>query len=118
MKEAYKSRVYTDRPAYADLDAPDKFQAIQGIICTHLKRHPKAICSYSGGSDSDILIHLIESTRELFPSLLPVKVVKAAWNIFGKSYEYRAKYNTYKAQRNMSKKIGETQLTLEEINNV
>ena len=24
-------------------------------------------------------------------------VVKAAWNIFGKSYEYRAKYNQYKA---------------------
>lgn len=31
-KEVYKSRVYTERPAYADLDAPDKFQAIQGII--------------------------------------------------------------------------------------
>ena len=75
MKEVYKSRVYTERPSYADLDAPDKFQAIQGIICTHLKRHPKAICSYSGGSDSDILIHLIESTRELFPSLPPVKYV-------------------------------------------
>lgn len=41
MKEIYKSRVYTDRPAYADLDAPDKFQAILGIICTHLKRRPK-----------------------------------------------------------------------------
>lgn len=26
-------------------------------------------------------------------------VVKAAWNIFGKSYEYRAKYNQYKAER-------------------
>ena len=26
-------------------------------------------------------------------------VVKAAWNIFGKSYEYRAKYNMYKADR-------------------
>jgi len=26
-------------------------------------------------------------------------VVKAAWNIFGKSYEYRAKYNAYKAGR-------------------
>ncbi|MDE7003625.1 MAG: hypothetical protein K2P08_04260, partial [Oscillospiraceae bacterium] len=26
-------------------------------------------------------------------------VVKAAWSIFGKSYEYRAKYNTYKAAR-------------------
>lgn len=26
-------------------------------------------------------------------------IVKAAWNIFGKSYEYRRKYNEYKAQR-------------------
>ena len=26
-------------------------------------------------------------------------VVKAAWNIFGKSYEYRKKYNEYKAKR-------------------
>ena len=27
------------------------------------------------------------------------QVVKAAWNIFGKSYEYRQKYNAYKAKR-------------------
>ena len=26
-------------------------------------------------------------------------VVKAAWNIFGKSYEYRKKYNEYKKVR-------------------
>lgn len=26
-------------------------------------------------------------------------IVKAAWNIFGKSYEYRQKYNEYKARR-------------------
>ena len=26
-------------------------------------------------------------------------VVKAAWNIFGKSYEYRMKYNAYKDER-------------------
>ena len=26
-------------------------------------------------------------------------VVIAAWNIFGKSYEYREKYNAYKANR-------------------
>ncbi len=75
MKQAYKSRVYTDRPAYADLDAPDKFQAIQGIIATRLKQHPKAICSYSGGADSDILIDLIEQTRALLPSVPPVKYV-------------------------------------------
>lgn len=71
----YKSRVYTDRPAYADLDAPEKFQAIQGIIMTRLREHPKAICSYSGGADSDILIDLIESCRKIVPSLPPVKYV-------------------------------------------
>ena len=58
-----KSRVYTDRPAYADFDAPKKFQTIQSIIAERLVQHPTAICSYSGGSDSDIMLHLIESTR-------------------------------------------------------
>lgn len=62
----YKSRVYTDRPEYADYDAPRKFQAIQSIIAKRLTEHPNAICSYSGGSDSDILIDLIERTRKVF----------------------------------------------------
>lgn len=77
MKGTYKSRVYTDRPAYADYDAPNKFQALMGIITTRLMQHPNAICSYSGGADSDILIDLIETTRAEFPSLLssPVKYV-------------------------------------------
>ena len=74
-REVYKSRVYTDRPDYADLDSPQKFQAIQGIIMTRLKQHPNAICSYSGGADSDILIHMIESARQILPSLPPVKYV-------------------------------------------
>lgn len=74
-REVYKSRVYTDRPDYADLDSPQKFQAIQGIIMTRLKQHPNAICSYSGGADSDILIHMIESARRILPSLPPVKYV-------------------------------------------
>ena len=71
----YKSRVYTERPPYADFDAPSKFQAIQGIISTRLLQHPKAICSYSGGADSDIMIDLIERTREMLPSLPSVKYV-------------------------------------------
>lgn len=62
----YKSRVYTERPAYADFDSAQKFMAIQGIIARRLKEHPRAICSYSGGADSDILIHLIEQTRKIF----------------------------------------------------
>jgi len=74
-KEVFRSRVYTNRPEYADLDSPEKFNAIQGIIITRLKQHPNAICSYSGGADSDILIDLIERTRKIFKSLPPVKYV-------------------------------------------
>lgn len=74
MAETYHSRVYTDRPAYADLDAPAKFQAIQSIVAKHLKQHPNAICSYSGGADSDILIDVVERAREIF-NLPPVKYV-------------------------------------------
>lgn len=48
----YRSAVYTDRPDYADFDAPHKFQAIESIILKRLREHPKAICSYSGGSDA------------------------------------------------------------------
>ena len=62
----FKSRVYTDRPAYADFDAPHKFIAIESIIAKHLREHPKAILSYSGGSDSDILLHLVERVRKMF----------------------------------------------------
>ena len=72
MSDSFKSRVYTDRPAYADFDAPAKFLAIESIIAKRLTQHQKAICSYSGGADSDILIDLIERTRETF-NLPPVK---------------------------------------------
>ena len=67
----HKSRVYTDRPPYADYDPPHKFMAIEAIIGKRLIEHPKAICSYSGGSDSDILLHLIERVRKMF-SLPPM----------------------------------------------
>lgn len=72
MKEIYKSRVYTDRPDYADFDAPAKFTAIQSIVGKRLREHPNAICSYSGGADSDIMIDIIEKARELF-GLPPIK---------------------------------------------
>lgn len=74
MKEEYRSRVYTDRPAYADFEPAEKFEAIKSIIAKRLIEHPKAICSYSGGADSDIMIDLIEQTREAF-SLPPIKYV-------------------------------------------
>lgn len=72
-KGEYRSKVYTDRPDYADFDAPHKFSAIESIILKRLREHPKAICSYSGGSDSDILIDLIERVRKQYAALnLPV----------------------------------------------
>ena len=37
MANEFKSRVYTDRPAYADFDAPRKFMAIESIIAKRLK---------------------------------------------------------------------------------
>ena len=90
-KEEYKSRVYTDRPAYADYDSAAKFQAIQAIIARRLTEHPHAICSYSGGADSDIMIDLIERTREMF-SLPPVDYV-----FFNTGLEMRATKEHVKA---------------------
>ena len=39
----FRSSVYTQRPPYADFDAPEKFQAIQSIIAKRLKEHPNAM---------------------------------------------------------------------------
>lgn len=48
-------------------------------------------------------------------------VVKAAWNIFGKSYEYRRKYNEYKQMRLLQEKEKtvntEGQMSLDEFMN-
>ena len=74
MKEIYKSKVYTDRPDYADFEPAAKFEAVKSIIAKRLKEHPNAICSYSGGADSDIMIDIIEQTRKIF-GLPPVKYV-------------------------------------------
>ena len=112
-----KSRVYTDRPAYADFDAPKKFQTIQSIIAERLVQHPNAICSYSGGSDSDIMLHLIESTRALFhlPPVhycffntgLEMEAIKQHKGDMEKKYgvsipEYRPKKNIVLATREYS----------------
>jgi len=72
MAEIFRSKVYTDRPLYADFDAPHKFEAIKSIIAKRLVEHPNAICSYSGGSDSDIMVHLIESARNIL-NLPPIQ---------------------------------------------
>lgn len=42
----------------------------------------------------------LEKIRQYEPN-----VVKAAWNIFGKSYEYRKKYNEYKEKRKEMEKV-------------
>lgn len=68
----YKSKVYTDRPQYADFEAPAKFEAVKSIIAKRLIEHPNAICSYSGGSDSDIMLHLIETVRHTY-NLPPIQ---------------------------------------------
>ena len=75
MKEVFYSGVYTNRPEYADYQPEEKFKAITGIIMRRLTEHPNAICSYSGGADSDIMLDLIESARKLNPSLPKVKYV-------------------------------------------
>lgn len=72
MKTTYQSKVYTERPTYADFEAPFKFEVIKSIIARRLFEHPNAICSYSGGSDSDILLHLIETVRKMY-ELPPVQ---------------------------------------------
>lgn len=92
MSETYHSRVYTDRPPYADFDAPAKFQAIESIIAKRLKEHPNAICSYSGGADSDILIDLIERVRKMY-KLPPVK-----YAFFNTGLEMKATKNHVKTQ--------------------
>lgn len=97
MKDTYKSRVYTDRPDYADFEPPEKFEAIKSIIAKRLREHPNAICSYSGGSDSDIMIDLIERTREIF-SLPPVK-----YAFFNTGLEMRATKDHVRA---MAEKYG------------
>lgn len=74
MKEIHKSKVYTDRPDYADFEPASKFESVKSIIAKRLREHPNAICSYSGGADSDIMLDIIERTREIF-RLPPVDYV-------------------------------------------
>lgn len=70
----FRSAVYENRPAYADFEAPEKFAAIESIIAKRLTQHPNAICSYSGGSDSDVMLDIVERVRKIF-NLPPVKYV-------------------------------------------
>lgn len=96
----YRSAVYTDRPDYADFDAPHKFQAIESIILKRLREHPRAICSYSGGSDSDILLDLIERTRDRFAAL---KLPTVKYVFFNTGLEMKA---TKDHVKDMAQKYG------------
>jgi 3'-phosphoadenosine 5'-phosphosulfate sulfotransferase (PAPS reductase)/FAD synthetase len=110
----FKSRVYTNRPPYADFDAPAKFEAIKSIIAKRLTQYPNAVCAYSGGSDSDIMLHLIETVRKIH-NLPPVhycffntglemeaikKHVRETEKLYGVNIkEYRPKKNIVQATR-------------------
>lgn len=78
----FRSRVYTDRPEYADYDSARKFSALEGIIITRLRQYPNAICSYSGGSDSDIMIDMIERARAYFNGGCGREVIKPVKYVF------------------------------------
>lgn len=109
MKEEYRSRVYTDRPPYADFAPPQKFNAIFALVGKHLLNHPKAICSYSGGSDSDILIDVIYRVREMFclPSIdyaffntgLEMKAIKD--HVKETSEKYGVDIKTYRPKKSI-----------------
>ena len=82
IKSPYRSRVYTNRPDYADYEPAQKFEALQGIIITRLLQHPNAICSYSGGSDSDIMIDMIERARSVFNGACGHEAIKPIKYVF------------------------------------
>lgn len=44
----FRSKVYADRPPYADFDAPAKFEAIKSIIARRLKE-PRTRCARTPG---------------------------------------------------------------------
>ena len=43
MANEYRSRVYTDRPDYADFESPEKFQAIMGIMREEMNKQRKVV---------------------------------------------------------------------------
>lgn len=73
INEVFYSSSNGKKPEYADFPPKEKFQAITGIIMSRLSQFPKAFCGYSGGSDSDIMIDLIENARKINPSLPSVE---------------------------------------------
>ncbi len=68
MKEVYKSKVYTERPAYADFDAPAKFTAIQSIVAKRIKEHPRVIkyCFFNTGLEMKAIKNHVKATEEKY----------------------------------------------------
>ena len=96
-KEIHRSRVYTDyvsdkdKKWYKDhyhIKYSDAYE-VYGLTRTGCCGCP---ISYKAVED-------LEKIKPYEPN-----VVKAAWNIFGKSYEYRRKYNEYKGRRRTEEK--------------
>lgn len=108
------SKVYTDRPDYADFDSPAKFEAIKSIIAKRLMEHPNAICSYSGGSDSDIMLDLIERTRAIF-ELPPIKYVFFNTGLEMKATRDHVKYVAEKYGVEIEEKIPAEPVTEEDV---
>ena len=108
------SKVYTDRPDYADFDSPAKFEAIKSIIAKRLREHPNAICSYSGGSDSDIMLDLIERTRAIF-ELPPIKYVFFNTGLEMKATRDHVKYVAEKYGVEIEEKIPAEPVTEEDV---
>lgn len=53
-------------PDYAKFNSPEKFTAIESIVAKRLREHPNAYMSYSGGSDSDIMLDLVQRVINAF----------------------------------------------------
>lgn len=51
----YKSKVYTQKPAYADFESPAKFEAIKSIIARRLTEYPTQAKHPTG--DQRIQVH-------------------------------------------------------------
>ena len=68
MKEVYKSKVYTERPAYADFDAPAKFTAIQSIVATRelFSFPPIKYCFFNTGLEMKAIKNHVKATEEKY----------------------------------------------------
>lgn len=109
-KSEYKSRVYTDRPAYADFEPlyyvsdSDKAWYKDYYNIKYSDAYEVYGLTRTGCCGCPISYKAVEDLEKIKP--YEPNVVKAAWNIFGDSYRYRQQYNAYKAERMPNEKKG------------